>query len=75
MQPTVLQGGVGTLLGYEFNNINGKTNNSMVKDDNWELIQLGLLLLTSYPGNVPTPPSRTVGCISNSKWMAKIINL
>ena len=45
MQPIVLTGDVGTLLAYEFNNINDKTNNSMVKDDNWELIQFGLLLL------------------------------
>ena len=65
MQPIVLIGGVGTLLGYEFNNINDKTNNSMVKDDNCELIQLGLLLLNSYPSNVPTPPIRTIGCITN----------
>ena len=69
MQPIVLIGGVGTLLGYEFNNINDKTNNSMVEDDNWELIQLGLLLLNSYPSNVPTPPIRTIGCITNSRWM------
>ena len=54
---------VGTLLGYEFNNINDNTNNLMVKDDNWELIQLGLLLLNSYPSNVLIPPIRTSGCI------------
>ena len=48
MQPIVVIEDVGTLLGYKFNNINNKTNNSMVKDDNWELIQLGLLLLNSY---------------------------
>ena len=54
MQPIVLIGDVGTLLGYEFNNINDKTNNSIVKNDNWVLIQLGLLLLNSYPSNVPT---------------------
>ena len=71
MQPIVLIGDLGTLLGYEFNNIN-KITNSMVKNDNWELIQLGLLLLNSYPSNVPKPPIRTIGCISNSKRMAKI---
>ena len=52
MQPIVVIGGVGTLLGCEFNNIND--NHLMVKDDNWELIQLGLLFLNSYPSNVPT---------------------
>ena len=49
------------------------TNNLMVRDDNWELIQPWLLLLNLYPSNVPTPPIRTNGCITNSRWMVTII--
>ena len=45
----------------------------MVKNDKWELFQLGLLLLNSYPSNVPTPPITTIGSIGNSRWIAKII--
>ena len=67
MQPIVLIGDVGTLLGYEFNNINNKTNNSTLKDDNWELIQLGLLLLNSYLSNVPTSPIRLLVSLATQK--------
>ena len=41
----ILIEGVGALFGYEFNNINDKTNNLVVENENWELIQIGLLLL------------------------------
>ena len=75
MQPIVLIGGAVTLLGYKFNNINDETNNLMVTNDNWELIQLGMLFLKSYPSNMPTTPTKTIGCISNLRWMTKIINL
>jgi len=44
-----------------------------VKDDYRELLQLGLLLFDSIPRDSPTLPVRSIGCISNARWMSKVI--
>ena len=45
----------------------------LLKDDYRELIRLGLLLLNSFPKDASQQKVRSIGCVSNSSWMAKVI--
>ena len=45
----------------------------LLKDDYRELIQLRLLLLNSFPKDASQQKVRSIECVSNSRWMAKVI--